>query len=164
MAKERLGQLTARQREVLDLVRRGHTNREIATALDITEDGVKAHLSRLYLRYGVSNRIELLGAAAGFGDDRELTTSAPLGALRAIAGRADARAADLAAAMTRGGPLAAQLSALRESLSAVDGALVLVNDLPAETTGPVIAAVRKRLAAAFEALDAAMQAVDAKAV
>src|SRR5690349_11240945 len=55
--------LTQRQQEVLGLVRRGRTNREIAHELGITEDGVKAHLSRLFLRFGATNRVELLAAA-----------------------------------------------------------------------------------------------------
>ena len=144
--------LTERQRQVLQLVRRGLTNREIADELEITEDGVKAHLSRLFLRFGATNRVELLGAVdADIRADRTNAATATLGNLRSIAGRATAegqafsKAADTA--------IEAKLAAVRDALAAVDGALGIVSDLPAETTGPVVAAVRKRLTEALQALD-----------
>ena len=56
----RTPQLTERQRMVIAHVRQGYSNREIGDKLAISEDGVKAHLSRLYLRYGVTNRVELI--------------------------------------------------------------------------------------------------------
>src|SRR5688500_7591942 len=56
----RTTQLTERQRMVIAHVRQGYSNREIGDKLAISEDGVKAHLSRLYLRYGVTNRVELI--------------------------------------------------------------------------------------------------------
>ncbi|HEX9494281.1 MAG TPA: helix-turn-helix transcriptional regulator [Candidatus Limnocylindria bacterium] len=147
--------LTQRQREVLALVRRGRSNREIGADLGISEDGVKAHLSRLYLRYGVTNRVELLNAAdESAGQDAELNGRAQLGTLRAIAGRADGRAGELAAAQ----PDAKQLAAVRDAIVSVDVALDLVAELPAETTGAVIDAVRKRLAAALAELDKVEQA------
>jgi hypothetical protein len=46
------------------------------------------------------------------------------------------------------------MTTLRENLAAADAALGLVAELPAETTGPLIEVVRKRLAAALDALDA----------
>jgi DNA-binding CsgD family transcriptional regulator len=151
--------LTERQREVLVLVRRGLSNREIGAELGISEDGVKAHLSRLYLRYGVSNRVELLNAAdQTAAHDAALSGRAPLGTLRAIAGRAEVRTAQLEATGAR--PAATQIGALRDALAAVDVALDLVGELPPETTGAVIEAVRKRLAAALTALDSIEKAVD----
>ena len=153
MGRERRA-LTERQREVLGHVRRGHTNKEIASELGITEDGVKAHLSRLFLRYGVMNRVELLAAADGeVRADRSLAVSGSLGNLRAVAGRATAAGRALDAATDAG--IGAKLAAVREALAAVDGALAIVNDLPPETTGTVVAAVRKRLAEAFDAIDSA---------
>ena len=56
----RTSQLTERQRMVVAHVRQGYSNREIGEKLGISEEGVKAHLSRLYLRYGVTNRVELI--------------------------------------------------------------------------------------------------------
>lgn len=50
---------TAREREVLTLLRDGHPNREIAHTLGIDEATVKAHLGRLMRKVGVSNRIAL---------------------------------------------------------------------------------------------------------
>lgn len=50
---------TAREREVLKLLRSGQPNREIALALGIDEGTVKAHISRLMRKVGVSNRIAL---------------------------------------------------------------------------------------------------------
>jgi DNA-binding CsgD family transcriptional regulator len=144
--------LTERQREVLALVRRGLSNREIGTELGISEDGVKAHLSRLYLRYGVTNRVELLNVADETTDhDAALSGRAPLGTLRAIAGRADLRTSKLEAGSAR--PVAAQILTLRDALAAVDVALDLVGELPPETTGAVIDAVRKRLSTALAALE-----------
>jgi DNA-binding NarL/FixJ family response regulator len=51
--------LTARESEVLELLIKGSSNREIAKALDIDEGTVKAHLSRLMRKAGVSNRTAL---------------------------------------------------------------------------------------------------------
>jgi len=150
MARERRAALTERQQDILRLVRRGFTNKEIAGELGITEDGVKAHLSRLFLRYGVTNRVELLSAVEGERGDRALAVST-LGNLRAIAGRATAAGNALGASTDAA--LAARLATVREALAAVDGALAIVNDLPPETTGTVLAAVRKRLATAFDAID-----------
>jgi DNA-binding CsgD family transcriptional regulator len=151
VARERPIVLTERQRDVLVLVRRGLSNREVGSELGISEDGVKAHLSRLYLRYGVTNRVALLNAAdETAAHDGALSGRAPLGTLRAIAGRADVRAGHIEADAAR--PVGS-LGAVRDALAAVDVALDLVGELPAETTGAVIDAVRKRLGAALDALE-----------
>jgi DNA-binding NarL/FixJ family response regulator len=50
---------TARELQVLKLLRDGHPNREIAQSLGIDEATVKAHLGRLMRKVGVSNRIAL---------------------------------------------------------------------------------------------------------
>jgi DNA-binding NarL/FixJ family response regulator len=50
---------TAREVEILDLLRGGQPNREIALALGIDEGTVKAHIGRLMRKVGVSNRIAL---------------------------------------------------------------------------------------------------------
>ncbi len=55
--------LTQRQRQVLALVRLGHTNKEIGTALGITEQAAKVQVSKLLRKYGVTNRAAL--AVAG---------------------------------------------------------------------------------------------------
>jgi DNA-binding NarL/FixJ family response regulator len=51
--------LTAREREVLDLILQARSNREIARQLGIEERTVKAHVGRLMRKTGADNRIEL---------------------------------------------------------------------------------------------------------
>lgn len=57
--------LTGRQREIVTLLEKGLTNREIAEALGVATPTVKTMLERLYRRAGVSNRVELLAWARG---------------------------------------------------------------------------------------------------
>jgi DNA-binding CsgD family transcriptional regulator len=142
--------LTERQRAVLGLVRQGWSNREIGVKLGITEDGVKAHLSRFYLRFGVNNRVQLLAAMDGKNGEGALDAGAALGTLRVLAGRADARVSAVRSQGTADSP---KVGTVREALKEVDVALKLVGELPPETSGPVLDAVRRRLAIAFAALD-----------
>jgi DNA-binding NarL/FixJ family response regulator len=51
--------LTAREKEVLDLILQARSNREIARQLGIGERTVKAHVGRLMRKSGADNRIEL---------------------------------------------------------------------------------------------------------
>ena len=51
--------LTARQRQVAELVAFGCTNAEIATMLEISANAVKKHVSRLLDLLEASNRTEL---------------------------------------------------------------------------------------------------------
>jgi ATP/maltotriose-dependent transcriptional regulator MalT len=50
--------LSAREREILDLVVQGATNREMATALFIEQTTVKVHLRHIYEKLGVRSRTE----------------------------------------------------------------------------------------------------------
>jgi len=59
--------LTEREREVLRLLARGHTNAEIAQELFISLRTVEAHRAALRTRLGVSNRAELVDAARKLG-------------------------------------------------------------------------------------------------
>jgi len=61
--------LTARQLEVLELVARGRSNREIAQLLHVSENGVKAHIARLLVKFGVPNRAARVRVALP--EDRE---------------------------------------------------------------------------------------------
>jgi DNA-binding NarL/FixJ family response regulator len=51
--------LTGRERQVLDLILKARSNREIARHLGIEERTVKAHVGRLLRKAGAENRIEL---------------------------------------------------------------------------------------------------------
>lgn len=51
-----LGDLTDREREVLALVAKGLANKQIARSLGITERTVKAHLTSVFQRIGVTDR------------------------------------------------------------------------------------------------------------
>ena len=61
--ENRLDELTEREREVLDLVRLGLTNEEVAGRLGITEAGVKYHVSQILSKLGVSTREEAAAVA-----------------------------------------------------------------------------------------------------
>jgi DNA-binding NarL/FixJ family response regulator len=50
--------LSARQREILELVSEGFTNAQIAKRLFLTESTIKQHLRAAYKVLGVSNRVE----------------------------------------------------------------------------------------------------------
>jgi len=51
--------LTEREREIIDAVVAACSNKEIATKLAITEKTVKHHLTNIFDKVGVSNRLEL---------------------------------------------------------------------------------------------------------
>ncbi|WP_405876391.1 LuxR C-terminal-related transcriptional regulator [Streptomyces sp. NBC_00005] len=56
-ARELIGGLTLREKEVLALVAEGMANNEIGRALYLSEGGVKAHISRLLTKLNCSNRV-----------------------------------------------------------------------------------------------------------
>lgn len=55
----RLDRLTPRQREVVRLIGGGASNKEIASQLNVTERTVKAHLTAIFRKIGVSDRLRL---------------------------------------------------------------------------------------------------------
>ena len=59
LAAERLTSLTDREREVADAVGSGASNADIAASLFMSEATVKAHVSRLLTKLGVSNRVQV---------------------------------------------------------------------------------------------------------
>jgi len=52
--------LTARERQILQLVRTGLTNKEVGRHLGIEEDTVKKHLRNMYAKLGVRRRAQML--------------------------------------------------------------------------------------------------------
>jgi two-component system response regulator DesR len=59
--------LTEREREVLELISAGSTNREIAQQLYLSPHTVKEHTSALYRKLGVRNRAEAVQKAQRVG-------------------------------------------------------------------------------------------------
>lgn len=67
-AKAELATLTAREREVLDLICKGQTDAEIASALKLSRNTVRNHVATLYGKIGVNRR----SAAVVWGRERGL--------------------------------------------------------------------------------------------
>ena len=58
-AAQRLAALTDREREVAAAVASGASNAEVATSLFMSEATVKAHVSRVFTKLGVTNRVQI---------------------------------------------------------------------------------------------------------
>ena len=61
------GKLSKRQTQLIAMLDRGMSNRDIATELDISEHTVKVHLWRLFRRLGVKSRTQALHHARSHG-------------------------------------------------------------------------------------------------
>lgn len=59
--------LTPRQREILDLICRGHPNKEIALRLNLAETTVKTHVTAIFQALQVVNRTQAVVAARRYG-------------------------------------------------------------------------------------------------
>ena len=75
-ASERFAVLSARERQVLDLVARGARNRQIAEALFISEFTVKRHMQNILRKLGLASRQAAAASyAAAFGSERVGSTA-----------------------------------------------------------------------------------------
>lgn len=65
-------ELTAREREILDLIARGHDNAGISVRLYLSPHTVRNHISRVFAKLGFANRAQAIVRAreAGLGRDR----------------------------------------------------------------------------------------------
>lgn len=59
--------LTAREREVLQAITEGASNRAIAADLDVSIDTVKTHVKRILRKMGATNRTELIARSRSMG-------------------------------------------------------------------------------------------------
>jgi two-component system nitrate/nitrite response regulator NarL len=77
MSRGARARLTRREREVLSFIVAGYANKDIAQASAVTEDSIKHHLTRMFEKLGVSNRLELamLATERGLLDDPPELTS-----------------------------------------------------------------------------------------
>jgi DNA-binding CsgD family transcriptional regulator len=69
-------EITARQRELLEFVADGYTNRQVGQRMGLSEGTVRTHLNNIYARLGVQSRTEavtrVLAQQGGSRDSREL--------------------------------------------------------------------------------------------
>jgi ATP/maltotriose-dependent transcriptional regulator MalT len=59
--------LTARERDVLDMIRQGFANKRIARTLEISPETVKSHLKHIFSKLAVSTRTEAVSQAGSLG-------------------------------------------------------------------------------------------------
>lgn len=62
--QQKFEQLSPREREILRLLSDGASNKEIATALNVTVSTIKAHLTKIFRKLGQSDRLHLALAIA----------------------------------------------------------------------------------------------------
>src|SRR5207253_2198654 len=70
--QEAFGGLTAREREVAALIARGHSNREIAAALFLSERTVETHTGHIRDKLGLTSRAQVAAWAVERGLSRDV--------------------------------------------------------------------------------------------
>lgn len=154
--------VTPRQREVLGLLARGETNKEIADRLGITEQGVKSHISRMLARHGATNRTALVAITQAWAGSDSTEMPGIREAVTRMRGDVDrhrdngngrgAKVIDMRQLSARAGRLsddAAEVTdrveRLRKVVAELNVAIELARELPVDNTArALVNAVHKR--------------------
>jgi DNA-binding CsgD family transcriptional regulator len=76
---EVVSELTRREYEVLQLMTKGATNRQIATTIFLSEETVKSHVKRILQKFGVANRGQAVATYLESLDSRQVSNRGNLG-------------------------------------------------------------------------------------